>query len=141
VSRTFKSLIRLRRQSVDEERRILADLERERDHLLMVSARHEADAIAEQARAREDDLLMASFGSFAAWVVTRRGELAALVRGKEAEIEAQREIVAVAFQELKKIEIAAEQAALRAAEEAKLKEQGALDELALQGHRRKSEAR
>lgn len=136
--RTLATLIRVHQHKLDEKRRELADFERLRADLTTRRDRLEAELAAEQAAAKTVECGAFAYGGFALGVISRREKLAASLVEIDVRIEAVREEVAAAFQELKRYEIAlaARQKKLRA--ELDRKEQMRLDEVSLDMHRRRS---
>lgn len=136
--RTLATLIRVHQYKLDEKRRELADFERLRADLTTRRDRLEAELAAEQAAAKTVECGAFAYGGFALGVISRREKLAASLAEIDVRIEAAREEVAAAFQELKRYEIvlAARQKKLRA--ELDRKEQMRLDEVSLDMHRRRS---
>ncbi len=132
----LEGMIRLAKWQLDEARKALIDAEAALagiDHALEALAREEAK---ERESTPSDPVALFALGDFAAAIKARRRALLTQ-RAEQETVRAERQdAVAEAFQELKKYEILARRAAERAAEEAKAREQAALDEVGLRGHRR-----
>lgn len=136
--RTLTTLIRVHQHKLDEKRRELADFERLRADLTARRDRLEAEIAAEQAAAKDIECGAFAYGGFALGVIGRREKLAMSLAEIDVRIEAAREEVAAAFQEVKRYEIAlaTRQKKLRA--EIDRKEQVRLDEVSLDMHRRRT---
>lgn len=132
-----KILIRLNERDVDEKRRRLADLDRLLDQLKLQAQTLEAELLVEQAKAAGNLEATFTYGAYAQAIIQRREKLAASIADLEAKVSEARDDLAESFRELKKFEIAeANFLRRRAAEEARA-EQIQLDDVAVEGHRRK----
>ncbi len=137
----YGALIRLKGMRADDLRKEIARLEEERDDLVRARRALEARAEAEKDLAGKagpgtDGLAGWSHGAFVQRVIAEGRALEARVRDLDEEIEGVREALRAAFLEKKQLELieaqrAARDQALRARAEA-----AALDEAALQAHRR-----
>ena len=134
----IKTLIRLHEWTVDEKRRKLAELLR-----LMAELEHQANDLEaelkrEQTVAAHDPAESARFyGTYAKTVIARREQIAQSIAQTEDHISAAREELKVAHQELRKFEITLENREKRRVREQERLEQAEMDEMAIQGHRRK----
>jgi flagellar export protein FliJ len=133
-------LIRLNEREVDDKRRRLADLDRLLDQIKLQAQNLETELVQEQARAGADREAALTYGAYAQNIILRRAKLAQSIRDLEEKVLEARDDLASAFQELKKFEIAeANFKRRKAAEELRI-EQAQLDEVAVEGHRRKQAA-
>lgn len=134
----LKTLIRLEKLKLDNERRQLAILETQRDKMYKQGDDFEREYAAEQKVAAESIDNRLTFEAYQKRHHQRMSDLQQAIITKQAEIEEKAELVQIAFQELKKLEIA--QANRIAAEEKEraLKEQNEADEKATQKYIRKS---
>jgi len=139
VARDLHTLIRLREWSVDNARRKLAELLRLVEDLEGQARALEDEIAAEQAvaRATPNDAGVV-YGAFARAAIKRRERIAASIDQIEEEIAVARDELRDAYRELKKYEIAQDARDLRAAEEEGRRDQAVLDEIGLQGHRRRA---
>ncbi|MDP6805614.1 MAG: hypothetical protein QF902_09835 [Rhodospirillales bacterium] len=135
---TLSTLIRLHEWTVDEKRRALGVLLAEFGALEDAARDLETELVAEQrAAAVEPELAGFGYGMYAVGVIYRRGRLADSTAEAEAMIEAAREELHDAYEELKKYEITDATRKRRDADEADRLERIELDEIGLQGFRRK----
>ena len=129
-------IIRLRKWELDEQRRVLAVMQAERDSIagMIDMLDHER---AEQARLYNgSDISALTLGAYLEGVRNKQAQLRRDLTKKDEEVEAHRDRVADCFRELKTYEIAREMELKRAkAKEAK-EEQEAFDELGIQNHAR-----
>lgn len=131
------NLIRLAKWRLDERRQAVADLEGERRQLL--------DGIAElEARSDEESRVAAAAGDvlfvFPAYRAAQVAKVAALeesVSDVDDRLEEAHEALRGAFREVKKLELSLEAHQRRAQAEADRRDQIALDEMALDGFRRR----
>ena len=135
---TLGTLIRLHEWTVDEKRRALGVHLGELGALEDAARGLEAELVAEQrAAAAEPELAGFGYGFYAVAVIHRRDRLADSIVRAEALIAAARDELHDAFQELKKFEITDASRRRREADDADRLERIELDEIALQGFRRK----
>ena len=134
------ALIRLHSWELDAKRRELADIEREEDALHGRVAQLEAHVAHEQAFARESESGMYVFQGFMAGVKEMRKQLDQQIAEVRQRIEAKREEVAEAYQELKRYEITQAEILKKEKIEADRRAQGELDEISLNQHRRREGA-
>jgi flagellar FliJ protein len=135
--RNRESLIRLHRFQVDEKRRKVAELEvmlaefRNREREL------ESQVQTEQRKAGISDVAHFAYPMFAKSVIRRRENILNSISDISQQIEAAKEELAQAFQELKKYEIMQEGRKRRIRKEVAHIEQAHLDSVALDMHRRR----
>jgi flagellar protein FliJ len=134
--KAVSGLIRLHRWQLDEKRRNLGDLERMKEDFERQVARLDAEILAEQRVANDDEARFA-YGAYARITVQRRATIQRSIADLTVQILAAREDVAQAFQEIKKYEILQEQRDRRTREWTTRKEQSSQDEMAIQGFRRR----
>ena len=137
--RGVEGMIRLQKWNLDEKRRELVELEEMRDDLQAKVRALEEEVIREQKTAAKS-VVVSLYGSYARAVIDRRDVLEKSICEMEPVIEAKKDEVAIAFQELKKFEIARDRAAQRTRYEAARKEQILLDDMATDMYRRSKQA-
>jgi flagellar FliJ protein len=130
-----ESLIRLKRFAADEKRRRVAQIEAMMADFSRSIAELDDQIEAEQKRAGISDPSHYAYPTFAKAAMVRRDNLKTSVAELETQLEAAREQLAEAFEELKKVELLEERAQGLAKAEANAMEARALDEIALQGAR------
>jgi flagellar export protein FliJ len=130
------ALIRLHNWELDAKRRELADIEREQDALHDRIRRFEGQVIEEQSFAKDSESGMFAFVGYMRGVDQRRKQFQSEVVAMHERIEAKREEVAEAYQELKRYEITQAEILKREKLEADRRLQGELDEISLNQHRR-----
>ena len=139
MTRPLDTLVRLNEWEVDQKRRALGEQLKRLQELQQALSDLAAELTREQASAAgapaEAGLL---YGGYAQHVIARRTDIETRIRHKEADVAAAREALSDAYLELKKYEIAQRQREEREAEEAARVEQAFLDEIGLQGHRRRN---
>ena len=136
---TLDSLVRLHRLELDEARKVLAEREHRRAALQAELGRLDEQLAEERHRATESFEANLAYGGFAAAMKERKEAIALLIREADETVQEAADIVAAAFRELKKYEIAAEHRAAEERREAANREQQELNEVALGMHRRKAE--
>jgi flagellar export protein FliJ len=135
---TLDSLIRINRWKLDEQRRQIAELER-----LAGRLREEADRLVQELSS-EQRVAGASFEAslgypnFARELIERRRKLAASIAEVDSRIATARDALAETFGEVKRYEITAANRAKRERAAAGRKQAIALDEVALEIHRRRA---
>ncbi len=139
MSSGLHTLIRLHKWRLDEKRRALAELQALADKLAQDTARLEREIIAEQEIARTSPEASFGYGNFAKQAIERRRRLAQSVAQVEHQIAEATEEMAEAFQELKRYELAQEGRDRRDEAKRKVRENAALDEMALSGFMRRRE--
>jgi len=137
VARGLGALIRLHDWQVDEKRRVLAEKLRLAEQLEARLAALEAEAVTEARVAAGAPEVALFYSRYVEGVRKRRGELHRAIAAIETEVAAAREAVREAFLQLKKFETAAQRRTRQEALDADRREQGALDEVALNTHRQK----
>ena len=130
------ALIRLHSWELDAKRRELADIEREQDALHDRIRRFEAQVVEERDFAKDSESGMYAFVGYMRGVNQRRQQFQGEVVAIHERIEAKREEVAEAYQELKRYEITQAEILKREKLEADRRLQGELDEISLNQHRR-----
>lgn len=129
-------LIRLHRRQLDEKRRALVQQEAELAALNDRLDDLEAERDREQTLSRGDLDMARAFPAYLARYRARRADLVAAITAKQAAVEQARAVVAEAFQEVKRYEIALENREKREEAERNRAEQALLDELGLDAFRR-----
>lgn len=133
-----KLLIRLHEREVDEKRKQLAELDRLLDSLKAQVHSLEAELLMEQAKAGGNPDALMTYEAYAKAVIERRKKLAATISDVELRVGQARDELADAFRELKKYEIAESNFQRRKAMEEARVERIVLDDVAIEGFRRKS---
>ncbi len=128
-------MIRLQKWNLDEKQRELAELENMQDGLREQVRALEEEIVREQKTAAKS-VVISLYGSYARAVIERRNTLEKSIAEMEPVIEAKKDEVAAAFQELKKFEIARDRAAEKERYKAERKEQTRLDDIATDMFRR-----
>ena len=136
--RGLATLIRAQRWRVDAVRREIAELEGVAAERRASAGRFEGEVVAEQARARADEVgRFAYAGGYAQSVIARRAGFAQAIADVEADIALRRQDLAELFAELKRYEIVRDQRVAREAAEEARREAIVADELGLELHRRR----
>ena len=131
----YDALIRFRKWELDGLRRELSELEAGCQEV--TDAIREQDEFVESERSAQTDVMVGmSYGAFAQAALDRREQYLVILKEREAEAEEKREVVREAFQEMKKIEVARDRALVEINKQESRREQGELDENALQKHTR-----
>jgi len=131
------AMVRVHKWKLEERSRILQELERLRQKLQQAASQLEAELVAEQHQARGGGLASLTYGGYAQSVIQRRDHIAKSLSEVDAQAEQARADVALAFQELKKYELAmANREKQKKQKEAK-NERQTLDELGTTMHRRR----
>ena len=134
----LSTLIRVRKWELEERRRRLADLEGLRDQLLGMIARLEEDVRLEQGVAASDIEAGYTYGGFAQASIERRHKLEGSLEEVRQQIRAAMDEVTNAYQELKKYEVAHANRKRREAEELNRRDQIRMDDMAIEGFRRRA---
>jgi len=135
--RNRESLIRLHRFQVDEKRRKVAELETMLAEFRNRERELESQVQTEQRKAGISDVAHFAYPMFAKSVIRRRENILNSISDISQQIEAAKEELAQAFQELKKYEIMQEGRKRRIRKEVTHIEQAHLDGVALDMHRRR----
>ena len=135
--RPFDTLIRLAEQELDDKRLELARLEDILDQARAIRSGLDEELAEQQRIAAQDPSSAGTYGAYAVHMISRREDADAAIINAERDVEAQREVVRLAFAELKRYEITHEKrlAALKSEEDRK--EQLEMDEIAQQLNRSK----
>src|SRR4051812_44810372 len=135
------TLLRLKRFRVDEMKRRMASIDAMKADLERKLADLDENVAREKQRAGDSDIGRLAFPSFLRSIESRRENLRNSLKEIERERSQCEEELTGAYQELKGLEIAAEQQAIRAAEAEDRRSQARLEELALVRHLRKHAVR
>ena len=135
----LEGLIRLNKWKLDEKRLALAELERLAQRLRDQLSALERELASEQKIAADSVEASISYAHYANAVTLRRGILNQSLAEVETQIRVALDDVAEAFRDLKKFDIVKARRDREAAEKNKRLQQGLLDEMGLQLHRRSSE--
>ncbi len=135
--RLLKNLIRLHKWRLDEKRQTVADLERLGDDLQTQLQRLKLEADEEHALAAGSDDVRFAYPAYAAAAREKREILSESLVEITERIEAAQDEVMVAFRELKRLEVSLETHQRRERANAERREQLRLDEIAIEGHRRR----
>lgn len=131
------TLIRVRTWALEEKRRKVADLEALEAQLIEAIARLDDEVQIENQVASNDTDARFTYGSYISAAIDRRRTLDASVEDVRRQIETAHEEVTLAYQELKKFEVAHSNRKRRVREEANRREQIVLDEIGLETYRRR----
>lgn len=137
--KSLRTLIRLRKHTLDEARRELAVLQREVDAIDQARRRLDQELVDESATARSDVEASYGYGHYLATVRERRSEFDRQVSALAQQVALAEACVREAFREVKQLEIADAQRLERERAEMARQEQAGLDEVALSGFRRLEE--
>ena len=135
----LNTLIKLHRRTLDELRRKMVSLENQKAQLLQASDKLNEELAAEIRMASKTPEMGQFFGGFSNRIKKRQAELAAEVQKLDKQMETLNVEIREAFAEVKKYEIALENAKQRIAAEGERRETIAMDEMAGQQFRRKAE--
>jgi len=133
------TLIKLHKRTLDELRRAMMSLESQKAQLLKLSVKLKDELVQEIKLASKSPELGNFFGDFSKRMQMRQEEIAGEVRSLDKQIGELNAKISEAFSELKKFEIALENAKQRAEEAERNKETIQMDEIAGQQFRRKME--
>lgn len=136
----LQTLIRLHRWRLDEKRRALAELRLLEEQLREQAARLEEEIKIEQRTARERPEAALTYGHFAVQAIARRTRIAESIAQVQQQAVQAEEEMAVAFQEVKRYELAEEDRERRRADDQRRKEAIVLDETAAVGFRRRRDS-
>lgn len=135
--KSLTTLIKLHKRTLDELRRKLGNIELQKTELQQTSAKLHEELLSEMELAKKQTEMSAFFGDFAQRIKNRQAQLAQEITALDKQMEKLREEISIAFGELKKYEIALENAKQSQRAEQNRKETIILDEIAAQQHRRK----
>ncbi len=137
--KTLNTLIRLHKRTLDELRREMVSLENQKTKLQEATVSLQKELESEVALAGKQVEMASFFGEFAKRIKNRQEELRAEIRAIDAKITKLNEDIFVAFTELKKIEIAKQNALERKKAAENRKETIMLDEIASQQYTRRNQ--
>jgi len=130
------AMIKLHDWQLNEARRRVAELEALAAGFVDQIAALDAELAREERAASGSVQARASWPAYAEAMAARRANLEASLARLRQELEQGKEEVSIAFQELKKYELAYEARRQKALAEANRRETFALDEMAIEAHRR-----
>ena len=133
----IEKLIRFHKFDLDEKRRVLRELEEKEASVQQVIYNLDQEIKAEQSFSRGQSDFAPYYGGYASRSKSRRATLEAELAQAHLEVEASREVVIQAFEEVKRYEITKDQQDHREYLEAERQSQTELDEVALTAHQRK----
>lgn len=136
--RTLESLIRLHRWRLDEHRRRLAELEGFAERLRQDRRRIDAELTREQTVAARSFEGQLAYPGYLRRVRERQTTLERSLTETEAQIATAREVLAEAFQELKRHEIAQASRDFHQRQQLARRERIELDAVAIENHRRRT---
>ena len=126
----LETLIRLRRQEINEKRRYLVELQEESDRLQQHSTRLRIALVSEQVPAADPEAGY-SYNAFVQATMGKEDILEIKMQALGVEIDEMTDELHEAFQELKRFEIVAERAVEKEKREADKQEQSMIDDIAL----------
>lgn len=135
--RGLQTLIQLHQRQLDDKRRVLAELEQMRADLDHKVAALDAEVARERKLAADQSDAARQFTAYLDGARRRRATLMRSIEELAEQIEAAANAVALAFQEVKRFEIAVDLKERRRHAQEAHAEQEALDEVALVQHRRR----
>lgn len=130
------TLIRLRRQELDEKRRALVDLEQQDAAICRNITNLDDQVVSEQAVAGSAQDVRFAYENFSLAARARRKGLVVSLADLRTELEAAREVVVESFRDYKKLDIAEDNIQKRLGEERNRREIIDADELGLEIYRR-----
>ncbi len=128
------SLIRLTRFQVDEKRRQVSQIEMMIADFNRMISDLDDQIVGEQNRVGIHDITHFAYPTFAKAAIQRRDNLRVSIKDLEVKLEAARDELGVAVEEMKKIELIEERDQMRERAERDAHEQDALDEMASRRH-------
>jgi len=134
------SLIRLADANLNEKRRELHEIERQEEELRNRLDALETEKVQEQQNARSLEFGAFAYSGYARGVIERRERIEAQIAAMQEPLEAARQAMSEAFQDLKRYEIALDIRVKSAKAEFERKDTIAMDEMSLNMHRRKQAA-
>jgi len=134
----LRRLVRYRRHLLDEKRRELRELEERAAAVDAAIADLDANLVAEQRFGKRATDAFSPYGSFARASLERRAGLLERLSQANAEVDRARDELLDMFAEAKRYEIGLEQQLEAERQELERRAQGALDEAALNLHRRRA---
>lgn len=141
MAKDLQNLIQINEWDVDEKRRKLGELLRLLENLEAQALALEEELVREQQAAFESPGEAGFlYGEYAETVIERRERIRDSIEQMEIAIEEAREELRLAYVELKKYEVAQENRLKKAALEQQRREQAELDNIGLEGYRRKRAA-
>jgi len=136
----LRRLVRYRRHLLDEKRRELRELEERAAAIDKAIADLDDNVVAEQRFGRRSTDAFNGYGSFARAALDRRAALLERLSEANAAVDRARDELLDMFAEAKRYEIGLEQQLEAERQERARQSQGALDEAALNQHRRRADA-
>lgn len=135
--KTLDTLIRLHKRTLDELRRNMVSLENQKSQLQQAIINMQKELDKEMVLASKQPEMANFFGEFAKRIRNRQDNLRQEISALDVKITALNKEIFEAFTELKKYEVAKENAKQRMREEEKRKETLVLDEIAAQQYQKK----
>ncbi len=137
----LESLIRLKKWSLDERRRDLAELQRLRAELCGRADALDAELERERNFVAQSEIPSPGFSEYLNKTIKKRAQLSRSITQIDGQIAEAENLIAIEFEALKQAETALEKALARQAAKEKKLEQAELDEIAGVAHHRRSAAR
>lgn len=135
----LNTLIKLAKRTLDELRRKMGALEGQKSQLIYVSVKLREELESEIELAKKQPEMGGFFGDFAKRIKKRQEDIASGIKKLDEQMAKLQTEISEAYGELKKYEIALDNAKRRAREEESRRETIQLDEIAGQQHRRRKE--
>lgn len=140
MTKALDTLIKLNKRTLDELRRSMVALENQKAQLLQAKANLQQELEQEMELAGTQPEMSHFFGDFAKRIKKRQADLSGEVAALDQQMAQLSDAISFAFAEVKKFEIAKENAKKRAQELARKREDLMMDEIASQQfHRKKDE--
>lgn len=130
-------MIRLSKWQLDDKRRNLADLEKMKVGFSQNLTDLQDELIREQKKVSESSVVDISYAAYAQQVMVRRLNIVNSMVEIDVSLEDMKDQVAEAFKELKKYEVVEQRQQEREKADRARRQQGEMDELALNMHRRR----
>lgn len=126
----LSTLIKLSKRELDELRRKMVDLENQKEQLKLLTQKLNEDLTNEMKLATQVSTMSQFFGGFSQRIKKRQEDIAAEIKALDKKMDKLRDEITAAFANLKKYEIAQENAKQRAKETANRKETIEFDDIA-----------
>ncbi|GGE39593.1 flagellar export protein FliJ [Agaricicola taiwanensis] len=136
IMKSRDTLLRLKRFQVDEKRRHVTQIESMVAEFHRMATDLDREIQQEQERSGITDVAHYAYPTYAKAAMTRRDNLLRSADELKGQLDAARDDLAEAFEELKKLELLDERDASRERAEENAREQAAMDEIGLQGRAR-----
>ena len=135
---SMRQLVRLHQWELDEKRQRLAELESFKSRMLDDLGRLEGEMESEAAAAQGSSEGAIAYPGFVAAAIARREKLVGSIRNIEDSIAGARDEVTLAYQEVRRYELAVEKQLRRGREKERKRDQSLMDEMGTSGYRQRA---